>query len=483
MAVVQAMAVGSADLPCAGSCRHGTCVNGTCVCASGWSGNADLLTGDLTAWGGPVLDCTSHVVALQVVWSLAFALCVIALIAIPFAAHQQWHNYKLFRTQGARKHWYHYRPFLFVAGHAITLLVMLSIAAVKMTTPRFERVIGIDLHLTIAFSAMLLFGIPVTFVFLLELFATFSNGIRSEMAPSPRWHLGLRMARLLLVLAIFLVASGSLYGIAHLFISPISGRNAHVTVNMCWMGQCVIGLLFGSVALVAFAVDTVRNINQSVREREVLARWTRSRELRDSVASLRRTRLKIFALLIIVQISTTASGLALLWTGSSAARQQYNSYYVLVVFVCYVQIILSILHTYTTITVPSRKRTLRALGLSRLVGNNAVSPPGRISCTELAVAQQMDATSAAAQSVQDVTVSVAVDDVSANICTEENNGTTRGLPSNLSSAQHAGPLPPLPPQPQRPQHTQHTHQLHVLVEGEENGEQQTRSEQRPKWDC
>eukprot|EP00965_Chrysotila_dentata_P046475 1544690-Pleurochrysis_carterae.AAC.1 len=81
-------------------------------------------------------------------WSAVLLFCIIALAMTPFTLHQQWHKFSMLRTEGSVQHWYRYRPFLYIVGHAATEVVISSVAMIKVVTPNFQRVVGIDPYLT-----------------------------------------------------------------------------------------------------------------------------------------------------------------------------------------------------------------------------------------------------------------------------------------------------------------------------------------------
>eukprot|EP00965_Chrysotila_dentata_P070373 2325410-Pleurochrysis_carterae.AAC.4 len=70
----------------------------------------------------------------------------------------------------------------------------------------------------------------------------------------------------------------------------------------------------------------LRNINHTLRERIVLANWTRSPELRAGVASLRRTRFKVVAVQLTVIVANAGNFAIQIWLISNSARQLYAPY-------------------------------------------------------------------------------------------------------------------------------------------------------------
>mmetsp|Transcript_2972 Transcript_2972/g.5802 ORF Transcript_2972/g.5802 Transcript_2972/m.5802 type:complete len:255 (+) Transcript_2972:2-766(+) len=134
----------------------------------------------------------------------------------------------------------------------------------------------------------------------------------------------------------------------------------------------------------------LRNINHTLRERIVLARWTRSPELRASVASLRRTRLKVAAVQLTVIIANAGNVAIQTWLISNSARQLYASYSFAYEYLAYSQIVLLVLQTYTKFEVPTSWQIVQAAGLSRFFRrsrgvepSNEVEPTGQAMDTPL----------------------------------------------------------------------------------------------------
>eukprot|EP00965_Chrysotila_dentata_P215597 6188867-Pleurochrysis_carterae.AAC.1 len=390
--------VGMADVvACTGTCSNGGCIDGTCTCPAGWTGNADLLTGDLTAWGGDLLHCSTHLLTLRVMWTAILLHCVVALIVTPCTLHQQWQKFRAARTQGARKHWFQHRPLLIVAGHAAIALVICSTAIVKVTPPSFRRVIGIDPYLSIAFMLFATLGIPISAVFFLDMLTTFSKGIRSEMNPSPWWEKAIGIARILFIVAACFAASTGVSIIADLSASPVSGRRVHVVCLqlVCFQKASAFLLLF--VASIVFTVEIVRSINHTLRERAVLARWTRSPELRQSLKSLRRTGAKVIMLQSTVIVFTAVNFGITISIATVAKYQQYIAYCIAYDVLGYMQIVLLVIHTYTSIGFPTRARILASTRLSRFTPRrDSPLPSGRVRVSSALALNQLNVATAVA---------------------------------------------------------------------------------------
>eukprot|EP00965_Chrysotila_dentata_P090571 2988999-Pleurochrysis_carterae.AAC.1 len=385
--------------PCAGRCLHGTCVNGTCVCNSGWSGNADLLTGDLSTWGGPVVDCNTDLQALKDMWSVVLSLCIIALLLSPMTMCQQWEKLKALRTQGFRRCWFQYPPLFYVTWHAGTVGVVLSMAAIKITEPDFRRVVGIDRNLSICYALVHILGEPISFVFVLNLLATFSGGLQSEMAPTPWFQWLVKLARFIFAVAGLLSASTGLYMLVYLSVSPLSGRHIHELCHRLVFSHTAVSSLLVAIASVIFTMEMLRNLNHTVRERAILSKWTKSAELIASCKSLRKTRLKVAMLqLTIITCCIINCGIDF-WLISDSTSQQYASYCLAYEFAAYMQVVLLVLLTYTSVDVPSWRRRLEsALLLRRFNRHDSTVPSGETSDSG-AAAQRLDTAIADAPSL------------------------------------------------------------------------------------
>eukprot|EP00965_Chrysotila_dentata_P136980 4530823-Pleurochrysis_carterae.AAC.2 len=138
------------ELRCSpGSCMHGRCVNGSCICQSGWNGNVDILTQDLTDWGGPVLSCTTHVRTMKALWSLTCTLCVAVFGYSCVGLVQQWHNFQT----SPLVFWFQHPPLVFLAMTCLIFLPSsLCLSAVKLSTPDMSEIIGVTPWATIAFD-------------------------------------------------------------------------------------------------------------------------------------------------------------------------------------------------------------------------------------------------------------------------------------------------------------------------------------------
>eukprot|EP00965_Chrysotila_dentata_P200975 6180302-Pleurochrysis_carterae.AAC.2 len=482
---------------CAGSCLYGSCVNGTCICPSGTVGHADLLTGDLSDYGGAVLECASNVLALRTVWSVVLFFGSIALFASPLALHQQQQRFKVLRQQGGGQRWYRYQPFLYVAGHLTTGLVMIYVAAVKVATPNYERVIGIDPQLSVANLVISTFGLPITNSFFLNLLATFSQGLRSEMSPSPLWQAALGIARILFILAAVLVAITGLYTIPYLSVSPYSGRHVHRVCNYLMHLQRAVAMLFVIIASVAFTVEMLRNINHTLRERVVLAHWTRSPELRADVASLRRTRRKVITVQLAAIVASAGNLAFQVWL---SARPVYSSYSVAYEYLVYMQIILLVLLMYIKLEASTGRQILQAIDLSLCFRRgNGVSPTGQAADPEIEThchaevrtvslflpAETLAASHGESTRVARVTIPAGITDVS--VVVDENGARApradRGnaeKPAADSSAWQDSPSADDGHALQQ----QQTQLLEVAEQtGQRNENQEQQRRQRDKWDC
>eukprot|EP00965_Chrysotila_dentata_P134070 4433591-Pleurochrysis_carterae.AAC.1 len=140
-------------------------------------------------------------------------------------------------------------------------------AMVKVATPNFQRVNGIDPYLTFASLVVPIFGLPISAAFLLDMLATFSQGMRSEMTPSPWLQRALAIAWTLFIVAVVVVASTGLYAIPYLSVSPYSGRRVHAVCNYLMHLQRAVAALLVTIASTSFTIQMLRNINHTLRER------------------------------------------------------------------------------------------------------------------------------------------------------------------------------------------------------------------------
>mmetsp|Transcript_4607 Transcript_4607/g.10023 ORF Transcript_4607/g.10023 Transcript_4607/m.10023 type:complete len:371 (-) Transcript_4607:230-1342(-) len=361
---------------CIRHCLHGVCTNGTCVCDPGWSGSADLLTGDLTAWGGPVLFCNSNLQMLTSMWWITLGQCTLALMMAPVTLYQQWEKLKSLRTQGFRKRWFQYRPLLFVAGHATITTVIFLHAANKVSTPDLQRVVGIDPLQSISFMIVYVLGVPLSCAYLLDVLATFSGGIRGEIAQEHLRQRLLDVARFCLVLASFILASTGLYVIVCLSVSPLSGRDIHALCGRLMAAHIAVSTLLSVIACSAFTVEILRNINHTLRERAELARWTRSSDMTASLQSLRRTRVKVISVQLTVIIVCVVNCGVNFWMAIDSSGQQYASYKVAYMAIGHMQIVLFVLLTYTSVSMPSGQRMLKLSVIHRLTPSATSISPG-----------------------------------------------------------------------------------------------------------
>eukprot|EP00965_Chrysotila_dentata_P099391 3285962-Pleurochrysis_carterae.AAC.1 len=324
-------------------------------------------------------------------------------------------------------------------------------AVAKIVT--LEKVVGIDVHISIGTLIMSTFGFPLTAAFFFEVIKTFGRNIRGDMHPSRRWKRALRIAELIFLLATITIACTGFYPIVYLTASPLSGRNVHVICSRLVMLQTALTALLSTIVMTLFTFEIVHNINVTLRERTVLANWTRLRELHDSVASLRRTRLKVCSWLIGSIISMTLTWVFNLWLiSSNTARQRYSSYLFVLCCLSYAQSILLVLHTYTAFDVPSRTRLMRALGLRRFLGPDVELPPNPIGEADQSHPQGLDSAAAVAQTVANAAVVITLGHDS-TICQEGRNDGGLDPSLNPCSVQDQEELP-LPQQPRQRQHLQ-----------------------------
>uniref|UniRef100_A0A6S9T3E2 Transmembrane protein n=1 Tax=Chrysotila carterae TaxID=13221 RepID=A0A6S9T3E2_CHRCT len=128
---------------CTSTCVKGVCVNGTCICDVGWSGQADMLTKDLTEWGGNVADCPSYVPLLRCMWWVALIVNCLILAIIPMTLLQQWGTYRRIRRQKiGRSCWLEFKPLVFLVFYAVFALPsFIALSVVKLMSPDFSQTI------------------------------------------------------------------------------------------------------------------------------------------------------------------------------------------------------------------------------------------------------------------------------------------------------------------------------------------------------
>lgn len=121
----------------AGSCDHTT---GSCVCIHGWSGRSDFLTMDLEPYGGRVLDCPVHVLALRVMHGIMFAVSSLyALFMAVVVVPQTW---MLYRRKAHKKpgliRWWAFGPLQVQFWVLMAVIFTAAVGCLKMLDSTFS---------------------------------------------------------------------------------------------------------------------------------------------------------------------------------------------------------------------------------------------------------------------------------------------------------------------------------------------------------
>mmetsp|Transcript_1260 Transcript_1260/g.2593 ORF Transcript_1260/g.2593 Transcript_1260/m.2593 type:complete len:303 (+) Transcript_1260:595-1503(+) len=204
-------------------------------------------------------------------------------------------------------------------------------------------------------------------------------------------------ARCIFVVAAVLSSSAGLYMFVYLSVSPLPGRHVHKLCDWLVFLHIAVASLLVAIASIIFTMEIVRNLNHTVRDRTVLAKRTKSAELKASVNSLRRTRFKVVALQLTIISCCTFSGAFHIWLISSSNTQLYASYILAFQFASYMQVILLVLLTYTSMEVPSIRRILECALLRRVTRRTGF---GENSSAGLAPQQLNEATPDVARSTE-----------------------------------------------------------------------------------
>uniref|UniRef100_A0A7S4F8Q2 Uncharacterized protein n=1 Tax=Chrysotila carterae TaxID=13221 RepID=A0A7S4F8Q2_CHRCT len=279
---------------CTGSCHNGRCVNGTCVCNAGWSGNQDLWTQDLSRWGGPVLNCPTPVKVLQVAWAIYLFLAVLLWLMMLVSIRQQWRKYQDLKNAGKVKHWFEHFPLAYLLLiFFVVLPTIVACSIVKLASQDLSELVGATTAATVVFTITLFTCPSIIAFFMVRALNTFAFSGLDNVARVHSLKVFCRAVNWLFVVAAATIILSGLYPVVSLSKSPFENQDFHKFCTQLYVMQLINGHILLSLAAAMMGGRITVAMNGIISNRLDLALRTNQSDIFASVASLRRTRLKI----------------------------------------------------------------------------------------------------------------------------------------------------------------------------------------------